>query len=112
MPDSANAFPFACRAVVQLAKDGFVVNNRSRILTFRGVDDFSEAAVNQDLRVLLGVEFQFTCRWPFGSRLGPYEIVAPLGTAWRCHRARDTKLKRQVALKVERMRDCRFHLAP
>jgi serine/threonine protein kinase len=37
-----------------------------------------------------------------GSRLGPYEIVAPLGAGGmgEVYRARDTKLKREVALKV------------
>ena len=39
-----------------------------------------------------------------GTRLGPYEIVAPLGAGgmgevWR---ARDTKLDREVALKILR----------
>jgi hypothetical protein len=37
-----------------------------------------------------------------GSRLGPYEVLAPLGTGgmgevWR---ARDTRLSREVAIKV------------
>jgi len=37
-----------------------------------------------------------------GSRLGPYEILAPLGTGGmgEVHRARDTRLERDVALKV------------
>jgi serine/threonine protein kinase len=37
-----------------------------------------------------------------GDRLGPYEIVEPLGTGGmgEVHRARDTKLDRDVALKV------------
>ena len=37
-----------------------------------------------------------------GSRLGPYEIVAPLGAGGmgEVYRARDTKLKRDVAMKV------------
>src|SRR5688572_12500264 len=37
-----------------------------------------------------------------GDRLGPYEIVAPLGAGGmgEVYRARDSKLKREVALKV------------
>ena len=37
-----------------------------------------------------------------GSRLGPYEIVAPLGAGGmgEVYRARDTKLGRDVAIKV------------
>jgi serine/threonine protein kinase len=37
-----------------------------------------------------------------GSRLGPYEIVAPIGAGGmgEVYRARDTKLGREVAIKV------------
>ncbi|MDQ2970180.1 MAG: serine/threonine protein kinase, partial [Acidobacteriota bacterium] len=37
-----------------------------------------------------------------GSRLGPYEIVAPLGAGGmgEVYRARDNKLDRDVAIKV------------
>src|ERR1700694_5059727 len=37
-----------------------------------------------------------------GSRLGPYEILAPIGAGGmgEVYRARDTQLKRDVALKV------------
>ncbi|HET6349262.1 MAG TPA: protein kinase, partial [Candidatus Krumholzibacteria bacterium] len=37
-----------------------------------------------------------------GSRLGPYEIIAPLGVGGmgEVYRARDTRLKRDVAVKV------------
>ena len=39
---------------------------------------------------------------PLGSRLGPYEIVAPLGAGGmgEVYRARDTRLGREVAVKV------------
>src|SRR5881396_165999 len=37
-----------------------------------------------------------------GSRLGPYEIVSPIGSGGmgEVYRARDTRLKRDIALKV------------
>ena len=37
-----------------------------------------------------------------GTRLGPYEIVSPLGAGGmgEVYRARDTRLKRDVAIKV------------
>src|SRR5438128_8417841 len=39
---------------------------------------------------------------PPGTRLGPYEIVAPLGAGGmgEVYRARDTRLSRDVAIKV------------
>ena len=39
---------------------------------------------------------------PAGTRLGPYEIVAPIGAGGmgEVYRARDTRLQRQVAIKV------------
>jgi len=37
-----------------------------------------------------------------GARIGPYEVVAPIGAGGmgEVYRARDTKLSRDVALKV------------
>ncbi len=37
-----------------------------------------------------------------GTKLGPYEILAPIGAGGmgEVYRAKDTKLKREVALKV------------
>src|SRR5471032_2043830 len=39
---------------------------------------------------------------PAGTRLGPYEVVAPLGAGGmgEVYRARDTNLNREVALKI------------
>ena len=39
---------------------------------------------------------------PAGSRLGPYEILSPLGAGGmgEVYRARDTRLERTVAVKV------------
>jgi serine/threonine protein kinase len=39
---------------------------------------------------------------PPGTRLGPYEIVAPIGAGGmgEVYRARDTRLRREVALKI------------
>ena len=49
-----------------------------------------------------------------GARLGPYEIVAPLGQGGmgEVYRARDTKLNREVALKVlpDRVQSASFAL--
>jgi Tol biopolymer transport system component/serine/threonine protein kinase len=43
-----------------------------------------------------------TVTLPSGSRLGPYEILAPLGAGGmgEVYRARDTRLKREVAVKM------------
>ena len=45
-----------------------------------------------------------------GTRLGPYEVICPLGTdgMGEVFRARDSKLKRDVALKVLRIGSSRL----
>ena len=45
-----------------------------------------------------------------GTRLGPYEIVSPLGAGGmgEVYRARDTKLERDVAIKVQLMGGLRY----
>jgi serine/threonine-protein kinase len=35
-----------------------------------------------------------------GTRVGPYEITAPFGVGGKVYRATDTRLKRDVAIKV------------
>ena len=37
-----------------------------------------------------------------GTRLGPYEVVSPIGAGGmgEVYKARDTRLKREVALKI------------
>jgi serine/threonine protein kinase len=44
----------------------------------------------------------FSSHLSAGTRLGPYEILAPIGAGGmgEVYRARDTKLKRDVAIKV------------
>ena len=44
-----------------------------------------------------------------GAKLGPYEVLAPLGAGGlgEVNRAKDTRLDRTVALKVERTRCAR-----
>ena len=39
---------------------------------------------------------------PTGTRLGPYEIIATIGAGGmgEVYRARDTRLKRDIALKI------------
>jgi serine/threonine protein kinase len=58
----------------------------------RSPTHYNGAAPNSELRVALSV----------GTRLGPYEIVAPLGAGGmgEAYRARDTRLDRLVAIKI------------
>src|ERR1700733_6673158 len=58
--------------------------------------------VSQDLRFLRGRIVPIPMPLSVGDRLGPYEILAPIGAGGmgEVYRALDTKLKREVALKV------------
>ena len=49
-----------------------------------------------------------------GTRLGPYEIVSPLGAGGmgEVYRARDTKLGRDVAVKIRRITHCHRRPGP
>jgi serine/threonine protein kinase len=42
-----------------------------------------------------------------GAKLGPYEIIAPLGAGGmgEVYRAKDTRLERSVAIKIADIRD-------
>ena len=44
--------------------------------------------------------------FPVGARLGPYEVLAPIGAGGmgEVYRATDTRLGREVAIKVLRRR--------
>src|ERR1700733_11132053 len=58
--------------------------------------------VSQDLRYLRGRIVPIPMPLSVGDRLGPYEILAPIGAGGmgEVYRAHDTKLARNVAIKV------------
>jgi serine/threonine protein kinase len=53
-------------------------------------------------RVILQLQYLPTMRLSVGERLGPYEIVAPLGAGGmgEVYQARDIRLERDVAIKL------------
>jgi serine/threonine protein kinase len=62
------------------------------------MDLFPGCEVSLSVWVIIGALMNLAS----GARLGPYEIVSPLGAGGmgEVYRARDTRLKREVAIKV------------
>ena len=85
-----------------LARSGFAQDGRSVRLELPLVEASRARSLAARPQPEAGLEFRTVVTLSPGRRLGPYEIVGPLGAGGmgEVYRARDTRLDRRVAIKV------------